>query len=308
MTDSLKLIKSKLKQAITLYPFSISQSNNLFTINNLDKLKKFVSLLRDSKVFTQQVDLLSESIIFTTQATSITVQYTEGRQIEQTLDLLKILIENFNVLLDSTVPEDQPNSINIKLPDNVNNFSSLSRISNDLNIAIGQILSSSDFNCETRIMSVENGSIWANILLIVEEAKIPGCIALVGQLIRAGIKLRIQWFEGSKLKEEVRKLKLENDKIAGIETLEETIDNRNNAVLENEAKEIEDKYFEMHGHDPETYERIKNAIKILSEWQEKGLIITPSLNQGNLNLENFPTVSETLLLDRKTKELDRPKQ
>ena len=63
-----------------------------------------------------------------------------------------------------TVPEENQYSINIKLPE-IKDFDQLSNVSRDIHIALSQVLFNDEINGETKIISVENGSIWINVFV-----------------------------------------------------------------------------------------------------------------------------------------------
>ncbi len=80
------------------------------------------------------------------------------------LTVLKTLSENFLKTLNKTLPAEDINSVNIKLPP-VNDFEELSDVSKKIHIALSQVLYNDEIKGQTKIVSVENGSIWFNVFV-----------------------------------------------------------------------------------------------------------------------------------------------
>ena len=306
MAESLKYIKVQIQKALQYYPFVFIPNGSVTIIEQISKLKEFINVIQTIPSFVSQYNILRNSIIYTTTSDRIDVAPSEARKIQDVIMPLEILMKSFNTVLEKVVPEELPNSVNIKLPSVIDDFSSLAKISSDLNIAISQILIASDLNCETKITSVENGSIWTNIVLLVTEDKIPATITLIGTLIMAAIKARKIWYDGSLTKEQLRKIKRENDAIDETEIvkMEQTIDARKDKVIDEQAAQIQLEYFKNDTSGQETLNRIKNAINILYEWQEKGLVITPSITAAQQAIDALPTTEETMLIEDKTKVIE----
>ena len=308
MAESLKLIKSNLNKAVALFPFPITQDSTAaarYTISDLAKFREFVGLLAGLNILQEQVLFLSNSIIFATAGNSINVQANEALVIRDVLDTLKVLIANFMILLDEVVPDEQVASIDIKLPNSINDFNKLSKIAHQIDLAISQPLAHSDVDSITNIESVENGSIILNVDFSAQSAL--EAVGFIGAFIRFAIYIRKSSLENDLLVEKIREKKIKNSKI-DISELEKTNKEEEKERIEEVVNEIFDKYYTRVPENGKLDElgRITNSLDTLIELFSKGVVITPSINATSQITKEFPTVSEIQLLENKTKESEGP--
>lgn len=297
MASSIKQIKNELRNASSIFEFTVSAASNNQGLHfiGLNNIREIINILDRLGLFKDQVDFLKKSAIYTTSSDSMNINSGEGSQIKTNLDQLKILLSNIEKMLDSVVPEESEDSINIKLPNYVNTFAELSEVSKQINNALIQPLRESDIKCETTISSVENGSIWINLYLSCG----PGLL-LVAKLIHSAIIIRKEKFNGDYLKEQARELKKRNDKI-DVEEFEKATLLKERETIENQAEQIKSEYFTQAS--PEDVERIKFALTTLTDLLNKGLMVKHSISSSK-EVENFfPTELEILGIENKTKQI-----
>ncbi|SHF94085.1 hypothetical protein [Flavobacterium johnsoniae] len=295
MEASLKNIKLHLKD-ITNRLFWKSESHTstgtqLYNISNLVKIRSVIDELKSLNLFDNITETLFNSAIYTTVNDSIRVQPQEHNKIIDSLNLLQKLVFNFLNVLTNTIPEESTDSINIKLPP-VNDFDELSKVSREIHLALSQVIFNDDVNGQTKIVSVENGSIWLNVFV---GATAVGVIA---SLVWSAAVIYKKILEGKLLEEQIRGLKVKN------ESLEDVLEAQKAStaiMIEAEAKHINSEHFSENL--PENIEKIKNSISIFADLIAKGAEVHPALvapeNVSNL----FPDPTKIIGLESKIKKI-----
>jgi hypothetical protein len=300
MEASLKLIKTQLQNIQTRLIWTSSQipnaNNTLYEIANLKELRIVISDLESMKLFENITSVLLNSAIFTTSNDTINVQPTENLLITTQLKLLESLIENFSEVLRNTVPEESIDSINIKLPP-VNDFDELSKVSREIHVGLTQVIFNEEVNGQTRIISVENGSIWLNVLVGTAAA-----VSVIASLVWASAVIYKKIQEGKLLEEQVRGLKVKNESLEDILKAQKA---ETSLMIQAEAEHLNSEHFKINA--PENIEKIKNSISIFAELIGKGAEIHPALvapeNVSNL----FPDPTKLIGLESKIKRLTDPR-
>ncbi|WP_339921036.1 hypothetical protein [uncultured Flavobacterium sp.] len=298
MEASLKLIKLQLQNIQTRLIWTINQipnaNNTLYEISNLKELRVIISELESMGLFESVTKILLDSAIFTTSNDTIRVQANENSLISIQLNLLKSLIENFYEVLKSTVPEESIDSINIKLPP-VNDFDELSKVSREIHVGLTQVIFNEEVNGQTRIISVENGSIWLNVLVGTTA------VTVIASLVWSAAVIFKKIQEGKLLEEQVRGLKVKNESLEDILKAQKA---ETNLMIQAEAEHLNSEHFKVNA--PENIQKIKNSITIFAELIGKGAEIHPALvapeNVSNL----FPDPTKLIGLESKIKRLTVP--
>jgi hypothetical protein len=300
MDTSIKVIKTKLQNILPRLVWD-SQSytatgNQLYVINNLNELRSIINELKSLNLFNDITSTLFNSAIFTTANDNLRIQPAENSTITSSLNLLKSLIENFLNVLISTVPEESADSINIKLPP-VNDFDELSKVSREIHVALTQIILNDDVNGQTKIVSVENGSIWLNVLVGTTA------VGVIASLVWSAAVIYKKILEGKLLEEQIRGLKVKNESLEDILKAQKA---STSVMIEAEAEHISSEHFKENA--PENIEKLKNSISIFAELIAKGAEIHPALvapeNVSNL----FPNPTKMIGLESKIKRLASPSE
>lgn len=297
MGISLKVIKQKLQNNITKLNWKLDTTPNssILKFSNLNEIRIVINEIEQMQLFGNLTDLLKKSIIFTTSDDIMRVQTVEGQQVQVQLTNLKLLIENFLEVLKKTVPEENTNSINIKLPQ-VNDFDELSKVSRDIHLGLTQILYNEDINGETKIVSVENGSIWLNVFVGSAIA-----VGIIGSLVWSSAVIYKKTLESKLLEEQIRGLKVKNDSIEDILKAQK---NETSLMIQAEAEFINSEHFKVSV--PENIEKIKNSITTFAELIGKGAEIHPALVAPESVSNLFPDPTKIIGLESKIKKLGNP--
>ncbi|UKJ06200.1 hypothetical protein [Solitalea lacus] len=300
MEASLKIIKQQLQSILKRLDWkaenmatSQGQVSNM-RLSGLASIRNVINDIKTLNLFDGVVDSLSNSAIFTTANDQMIIQILEGREIVSNLTLLKTLSTNFLNVLLTTVPEEDINSINIKLPP-VNDFDELSKVSRDIHIGLSQVIFNDEINGQTKIVSVENGSIWLNVFVG------ASAVTVIASLVWASAVIYKKIHEGKLLAEQVRGLKVKNDSLEDILKAQKA---ETDLMIQAEAEHISSEHFKE--NIPENIERIKNSIKTFAELIGKGAEIHPALvapeNVSNL----FPDPTKLIVVGSKIKKLANP--
>lgn len=190
-----------------------------------------------------------------------------------------------------TVPNENINSINIKLPQ-INDFDELSKVSRELHISLTQVLYNEEIKGETKIVSVQNGSIWFNVYVGETAVIVAASIAWAAAVIYKKIQ------EGKLLEQQVRALQVKNESLEDVLKAQK---NETNLMIQAESEHIQSEHFKLNAAD--NIERIKNSISVFADLIGKGAEIHPAL-VATENISNlFPDVSKLLGLESKIKRL-----
>lgn len=300
METTLKLIKNQLQNILKRlewkYETTQQGTTNVLKLTGLNNIRSVLNDLNNLNLFDSVVNSLLNSAIFTTANDQMTVQYQEGQLIIANLSLLKTLCTNFSNILLRTVPEEDVNSINIKLPQ-VNDFDELSKVSREIHLGLTQVILNDEINGQTKIVSVENGSIWLNVFVG------ASAVSVIASLVWSSAVIYKKIQEGKLLVEQVRGLKVKNDSLEDILKAQKA---ETDFMIQAEAEHISSEHFQE--NKPENIERIKNSISTFAELIGKGAEIHPALVAPEKVSNLFPNASNLLGLESKIKKLANPSQ
>src|ERR1700756_106958 len=268
MAASLKLIHKKLENILKEFVWNTTPVNgnpSLQNLNGLDKIRAVLINLENLNLFNNNINTLKNTVIFTTSSSSATIQNTEVQNIISQLNTIKILMQAFIETLNKTLPAENEGSINIKLPE-VNDFDELSKVSREIHVGLTQVIFNSEINGQTKIVSVENGSIWFNVLVGVTT------VPVIASLVWAGAVIYKKIQEGKLLEQQVRGLKIKNDSLEDVLNAQKA---ETAFMIEAEAEYIQAQYFKENA--PENIARIKNSIETFADLINKGAEIHPAL-------------------------------
>ncbi|MCX6198645.1 MAG: hypothetical protein NTY88_05425 [Bacteroidetes bacterium] len=290
-TIKLKLIDIQRRLIWESKTVNIPAQGNFVQFSNLTILRSALSDLHALGLFNKETDSLVESVIFTTGRDSLQLQQAEGNVVNNSLAKVKTLADSFLDVLVKTIPDEDPSSINIKLPP-VNDFEELSKVSKDIHVALSQVIFNKEIGGQTKIVSVENGSIWLNVFIGTTA------VSLVASLVWSAAVIYKKIQEGRLLEQQIRGLKVKNDSMEDILKAQKA---ETEAVIQAEAEFISSEYFKENL--PENIGKIKNSITIFAELITKGAEIHPALVAPEEVSNLFPEPSKFLGLESKIKKL-----
>lgn len=298
MEITLKQIKSRLQKTLKKFVWkgeSITQADQtMFSFTGLTNIREVITDIEGLGLFKNLTDVLKQSIIFTTAKDGMIVQRSEGAVIQTNLNQLKTLATNFQEILLNTVPDESIESINIKLPP-INDFDELSKVSREIHISLTQVLLNDNINGQTKIVSVENGSIWLNVLVGTTA------VTLVASLTWAAAVIYKKIQEGRLLEQQIRSLKVKNESLEDILKAQKA---ETALMIQAEAEHIQSEFFQNNPAD--NIERIKNSISTFADLISKGAEIHPALVAPESVSNLFPDPTKLIGLESKIKRLANP--
>lgn len=295
MVTSLKQLKFALQDILKQLHWSAEQiqhsQKQYLKFSGLNNLRGVVNSIEKIGLFDAVIKSLKESAIFTSSNDQMNIEIAEGQVINIQLAQLNTLVTNFLDLLLKTVPDEDASSINIKLPP-VNDFDELSKVSRDIHIALTQIVLNEEIGGETKIVSVENGSIWLNVLIG------STAVAAVASVVWAAAVIYKKIQEGRLLEQQIRGLKVKNDSLEDVLKAQKA---ETDLVIQAEAEHIQSEMFTQNA--PENIERIKKSITIFAELIGKGAEIHPALVAPEQVSNLFPDPTKLIGLESKIKKI-----
>jgi hypothetical protein len=293
MEASLKVLKKQLQNILKRLEWKHTPQPNtpLTVFTNLNVIRQALNDTESLKLFGSIISNLKSSVIFTSANDSMSIQTAEGQIINNQLHQLKILIQNFSELLDNVVPEESVDSINIKLPP-LNDFDQLSKVSRELHLALTQVIINDEINGQTKIESVENGSIWINVFIG------AAAVTVVASLVWSAAVIHKKILEGKLLQEQIRGLKVKNESLEDVLKAQRA---ETDLMIQAEAEHIQSEHFKENA--PENIERIKNSITTFADLIGRGAEIQPALVAPEDVSNLFPDPTKLVGLESKIKRL-----
>jgi hypothetical protein len=293
MDASLKQIKFALQDIVKILDWKVESVNvsnvGHLQFSGLTQLRQIINSVEALGLFADTVQQLKSSAIFTSSSDQMRVQLQEAQTINTLLGQLKSLVSNFLNVLLRTVPDEDPSSLNIKLPP-VENFDDLSKVSRDLHLAISQVVFNNEINGSEKIISVENGSIWFNVFIG------STAISVIASIVWSAAVIYKKIQEGRLLEQQIRSLKVNNESMEDVLKAQKA---QTDVMIQAEAEHVQSEHFKENAS--ENIERIKNSITLFAQLIGKGAEIHPALvapeNVSNL----FPDPKKLIGLESKIK-------
>lgn len=298
---SLKLIKYSLKRALPLLDIQIytpTSNPNMRSLTGLTNLKKAVNLLSDTGLFQKQIDEVFLHTIYVNSITdSAQATHQETKLLVKDIDSLRYDVSIILSAIEQQIPDEDSDSINIKMPKEVNDLASLSKVCVEFDKIFNQLFVNDTINGQQKIVSVENGSIWINLLIGNAATR------LIGKVTWAAAVIFNKITEVRANQEFNRGLKLKNDALDEIIKLHKLhIDQ----LIAAEAELIANEEFANNVDKNEYIQRLKMSIKELSDLIFRGAEIRPAISAPEQVSNLFPEFPKLIGVSSKIKEIESP--
>tara|TARA_A100000171_G_C2098934_1_gene128610 strand:- start:143 stop:1048 length:906 start_codon:yes stop_codon:yes gene_type:complete len=294
--NSLEIIKQlEIAKNLFNYDSKVHSDYKKYSVSGLTNLRKAIKEIDKTNLFQEKIQSLKNSSWFSGFEDQTDIVNFENKEIADFISFIQTasqgVIEYIN--LKSKIDEDF--ILNIYLP-NQYSFSDFESLSNDLKKGIE--LPSLDVGGSSKIVSAEPGSIWLVVAFTTSAA-----IAIVGKIIKIATKANIEIQKGKIFANYAQSLKLSNE--------------MNQTILEAQKKlvdEIIDKEIEEAKKDLDTSDditkvnRLKLAVKTISELLRREIKFLPSHKMGIDVMENFPDEENSSLIEKEIIKLISPNQ
>jgi hypothetical protein len=201
-------------------------------------------------------------------------------------------------LINEAIPEENVNSISVKLPD-YKELNQLSRFFSELDKSLGQAIINDTIEGKVELQNFDSGSLWIEIVVGSGIA-----LSFIAGLTWSAMVIRKKFLEGDILIKKIEAMGIKNESLKEIQT---TIEKELELLIEAETVELLGKY-EFPESNPEYTERLKYSVKTLGKLLYEGAEIHHSLTAPEEAKNLFPDYNKVLLLDQASKYLVEPKE
>jgi hypothetical protein len=296
----LSTIKQTLGNSIPMLK-SLTQvqgSSALFIkFGNFEKFKQAVNEIKQLNIFDSEINNIEKQKFFLREGDNIELASSEARiftsQVKQLLEAVQLLYKTLDKVIIQNEKNDQ-NSIFIKLPV-VNDLAELTAEIEIFNKILLLTILDPKIGGQILLETVEPGSVWLKINLGVASA-----VTLIGSLTWSSAVVYKKYQEGKLMEELVNQQKLENKNRENIINATKVL---TDFVIQAEAQNIYNSYYQDGEVDNEQIERIKVSIKMLSEEIHKGAEINPSLTAPEDVTNLFPDMKSLPSIESKIKKI-----
>lgn len=295
--SSLKQTLSEALPLIRSLSYATQAQNYRFT--NVKSFKKGVELASLTGVFEKEISAIKSHSVYESTLDVIITNAVDGkalkdRAVEMSKSVELLLRSLKNLVLDDATSEE--NVVYVKLP-NTTNLADLSKDIRIFNKILSNTIINEKIGGQVTLENVEPGSVWLKI-------KVGSFLAVsvVGSLAWASAVIYKKYQEGQVIEEIVNQQKLDNEHKKNLIEASKTL---TNLMIEAEAINIYNTYYENGQIDQEQIERIKLSIKMLSEEIKKGAEINPALTAPEEVTNLFPDMKSLPGIESKIKRLEK---
>lgn len=290
----LLVLKRAIDKAQQTFSFETYNSNGVYYIKNITGAKSAVLDLYHADFFNEkEIDILSPIINSMGDTISFS-NHTTYNDLVRLLNNIKYSIGFMNNWFQKNMPTNEDDTtINIKLPQ-IQNFADLEFISKKLEGCFTSVVSEIEGG-KIEIKQFDHGSFW-----IVVSVGVPAALFFVASLLWSAAVVSKKMSEAKMAKKEVERAGLQN---AAIQQLVEFQKRELNELAMMEANALENKYFSK--QDNERAQRIREAIKDISELLVKGVQIQSALSAPESVSNLFPNYKNLSLIESKIHKLDK---
>lgn len=267
--------------------------SNYLQVTNANSLKKDLEELSQTGLFKKEINDLKESSLFEFTGNTVNLTPSDGQQLIQRIQRLTIVADRLCTALASIIQETKENTIYIKFPD-IKDFNDLSKASESFNKIFSQTILDEEVGGVIQIETVENGSIWFELYLGTIKA-----VSVIGSITLSAALAFREYKKGLYIAESTRTRKIKNDRLQELQKAHKLLLDH---LIDAEAYSISNSYFNEDV--PERINRIKHAIKTLSEEMERGAEILPSKKVLAEIADLFPDMKNLPGLISKIKEIE----
>jgi len=269
-----------------------------FTLKNLDEVKMLLQLLEPLPFLTQSIDDIKKTSPGFNQLGGIaTFDSTAKNNLSASYNRLKSKITTIVDLFESIEYKKQADGFDIKLPPDIS-LLDLSKCARDLNTVFSTCPLLSKEGCSVSLAAVDVGSIWLSF--VIGGVAVASVIGIVAALVDKALIIRSHYLTTQEQAERIKSLHMGNEALEQANNINQEIGKQ---LLNHVCQDLAD---EHKVDDPEDFERLKNSVKLLSDWMSKGMEIYAAVQAPTEVKAVFPPV-ETQALAEKAIALLAPK-
>lgn len=252
-----------------------------YEYTNLKALRNSIKELSILPFFLEQIEALKETSAVDDYRDAIMVDYKNHSIISSKSSELQAQITGLIRFIDEFTKTEEEDTIHVKLPE-LNTIDDLTDILKDLKRAVE--IPSLEVGGQAKIVSFERGSIWIQIFVGATIA-----VRLIGKLVKIATDANIELKKGQVFGQYINNLKLKNEVLEMIKKAQEE---QLKSLIQQGASEIDDSEFDDTNN--ERVERLKLAIRSMSDLLNKGAEFLPSSKSSDEIKNIFPDTSEEI--------------
>lgn len=286
----LEKIKSLDSKRITL------NGVDYFQFSNLSEFREGIRLISNYSIFEIPLQKIQLNPIFSIHADKATLPLDSGAQFQTEVQNIITSLLLTNDILRTIVPDLSPNTIFLKISE-PNDLESLKKNVDVFQKIFAPLILHADIDGQIIYEGVEPGSTWIklNVNSII-------AVSLIGSLFWSSVVIYKKFKETQIMDEILKSNKIENKKK---ETLLEANKILLDIMIDAEAMQLYNNYYNQENPDHEQIERIKHSIKLFSEEISKGAEVNPSLTAPENITNLFPNLKELPTIESKVKKIEQ---
>jgi len=251
---------------------SIATDSNQLRLDNVFNIRNSVERISGTGAFDSEISQIKEfETLLLSNTDSIILPKPEANELSNTIIRLANRMGVFNSVAKQILPEQNENSLSIRLPDTPR-LAELSDIFSKLDKIFNQLLVNEKIQGEATLQNFDTGSEWIEILFNSVKA-----VFIISTLAYTVILVKREEIKNQELLEVVRNRRITNDLI---ERLSQEILAQSNKLINAKMSEfIQEAGIDK--KDNEYLERYKHCVSILTELIDKGLKFFPSTKSPN---------------------------
>jgi len=251
---------------------AIASDSNQLRLDNVFNIRNSVERISGTGAFDAEIIQIKkfETFLFS-NTDSIILPKHEATELSNFIIRLANKMGVFNSVVKQVLPEQNENSLSIRLPDTLR-LAELSDIFSKLDKIFNQLLVNEKIQGEATLQNFDTGSEWIEILFDSVKA-----VFIISTLAYTAILVKREEIKNQELLEVVRNRKITNDLI---ERLSQEILAQSNKLINAKMSEFIQEVG-IDKKDNEYLERYKHCVSILTELIDKGLKFFPSTKSPN---------------------------
>jgi hypothetical protein len=265
-----------------------------YDVSNLAAFKEFLRKVSSIFFYKNEVEELTNSVLYTTSQNTIRVSTEKTRQISKNSNYICNSAEALQKALTSIIPESEENTIHVKLPCS-NDLHLMIKSITEFEKSINQVIVNDIINGYIKIKRWESGSFWIELILGSQAA-----VTLIAGVAWSAAVISKKITEGKIIEQHVRSLGIKNESLEDLLQKQKEI---TDLLLYHEVKNLQVKHFGT-DNDNEITERLKLTTKTFAELIQQGAEVHPALNAPEQVQNVFPDFNQLDSLTTQIKQIE----
>ena len=261
-----------------------------FTLKNLYEVQMLLQLLSPLPFLTESINDVKKTSPGFNQLNGIaTFDGSSKNNLLGAYNRLKSKAITIVDFFNSIKYTQQADGFDIKLPPDIS-LLDLSRCAKDLNTVFSTCPLLSKEGCSVSLAAVDVGSIWLSF--VIGGATVASVLGIIAALVDKALIIRSHHLTTQEQAERIKSLQMGNDALEQANRINQEIGKQ---LLNQVCKDLSE---EHNVEDPEDFERLKNSVKLLSDWMCKGMEIYAAVQAPTEVKAVFPPVETQALAEK----------